>query len=181
MLRYPPKRQATKTTPSPVKPRRDQNKPLKTKIITAPAPDPRLVPSGTPLISYVLTGFLLAGLALCAHFTNALPAPGDQLAVPAGQSVASKSNIASPHEVSAKVLGNVLAGSGPSCILSENALRADGGSFSVLAHRPDGVVLSWAGPATARTSPCPAGAPLLVSAPAYQSLNLWRPAPAYER
>lgn len=82
-------------------------------------------------------------------------APGDQLAVPAGQSVASKNNIASPHEVSAKILGNVLAGSGPSCILSENALRADGGSFSVLAHRPDGVVLSWAGLATAATSPAP--------------------------
>jgi hypothetical protein len=116
---------------------------------------------------------------LCARITNSPPAPGDQLAVPA-TSIAGRGG-AQPHEVSARALDNVLAASGPACTLSGNTLRADGGSFAVLAQRPDGVVLSWAGAPTAASAPCPAASPLLVSSAAYQSLRDWRPAPSYQR
>jgi hypothetical protein len=181
MLRYPPKRRAIENKTPRAEPERAKDKPLKTKVIAAPQPDPRIVPSGTPAISYVLALGLLVVLALCAHLTNSLPAPGDQLVVPAGYFPTTGRSLGPPHAVPALTLGNVLAASGPACTLSEEALRADGGSFSVLAHRPDGVVVSWAGAPTAAASPCPAGTPLLVSQASYQSLRNWRPAPSYQR
>ncbi len=182
MLRYPPKRRASENKPPSTAPVRAKGKALKFKVITAPKPDPRIVPSGTPALSYVLALALLAGLIFCARITNSLPAPGERLNIPAGYfpAAATGRNLAPWHEVTAHVLGDVLATSGPACTLAEEILRADGGSFAILAHRPDGMVLSWAGAPTAATSPCPAGAPLLVSPAAYQSLRDWRPAPFYQ-
>lgn len=149
-----------------------KKKTLKTKVLAAPRPDPRLVPSGTPAISYALSLLLLAGLVLCAHITNSLPAPGDSLSVLSGNNIAARG--AGPARgVSAQVLGNVLAASGPACTLSRDALRGSGGSFTILAHRPDGMVLSWAGASTTAASLCPADTPLLVSPSAYRSLRDW--------
>lgn len=155
----------------------------KAKVITAPKPDPRILPYGTPAVSYVLAGIVFGVLLTCAQFVNGTPVPGDRLAVPAGAipSNGSGHSVAPPEQVTARLLGNVLSQTGPACTLSESALRAQGGSFAVLATRPDGMVLSWAGGATAANAPCPAGQPILVSRAAYQSLQDWRPAPAYQR
>lgn len=182
MLRQPPKRQASANKQADAAARRIKRKAINTKMIPAPQPDPRLVPSGIPAISYLLALLMAAMLMLCAHITNSPPAPGDLLAMPARtfHAAGAGPNMAPLQKLSALRLGNILAASGPGCVLSEAALRAAGGSFAILAHRPDGIVLSWAGGATATANPCPAGIPLLVSQSSYQSLRAWRPAPSYQ-
>ena len=155
-------------------------KPLKSKVLSAPSPDPRLVPSGTPLISYLAAAALFVALMLCARLTHQPPAPGQLLVMPAGAAgKASGHQPALPNQLTARILTSALAAPGQACTISEAALRQGGGSFSSLATRPDGVVLAWAGAATAASSPCPAGTKLLLTRDDWQTLQNWPPAPGY--
>ncbi|MGE4483329.1 hypothetical protein [Acidocella sp.] len=143
----------------------------KARRLAAPGPDPRILPYGTPAISYLLALAMFAGLMLCARAVNAPPLPGENLGFPTGYAPPP----GAVRLVQAKLLGEVLGPPGGACMLEEEALRIGGGSFSVLASRPDGVVLSWAGASTAAASPCPAGVPLLLPLVAYRTVLGWLP------
>ena len=175
-MRETPKDQANKSSTT----RPTASKPLKSKLLSAPRPDPRMVHSGTPLISYVVASAMFVALMLCARLTHQPPAPGQLLAMPAGGGAnASGHQPALPNQLTARTLTSALAAPGQACAISEAALRQGGGSFSSLAIRPDGVVLVWAGAATAANAPCPAGTNLLLTRDAWQTLQNWPPAPGY--
>lgn len=98
----------------------------------------------------------------------AVPAPkmGDMLLV-------SKAEIApgaSLADVPAHLVAGPWAHKGQACTLDEAVMQAPGGTLTVLALRPDGVMLSWVGGATARENTCPAPAQVLVSEADYNTL-----------
>jgi hypothetical protein len=80
--------------------------------------------------------------------------------------------------VHAHNLRGVFAPPGRACELDIHRMAQTGGSFTVLAVRPDGVMLSWAGDPTAAPGRACAGGQtgILVSDEDYRSLLMWAPA-----
>jgi hypothetical protein len=80
--------------------------------------------------------------------------------------------------VHAHNLRGVFAPPGRACALDIHRMAQTGGSFTVLAVRPDGVMLSWAGDPTAAPGQACAGGQtgILVSDEDYRSLLMWAPA-----
>ncbi|MBU6418340.1 MAG: hypothetical protein KGQ79_01255 [Proteobacteria bacterium] len=115
-----------------------------------------------PGLSYLVAIIAAAGLVVCAHMNNAAPNPGDGFVLRAASPI-------SPP-IAAQALNTVLAASGPACALTPGGQNASS-RLAVLAHRPDGVVLSLAGAYEAAPHACPTDTPLLVSQADYETLR----------
>ncbi len=75
-------------------------------------------------------------------------------------------------QIPARLVADPWAPPGPGCTLDSLVMAHPGGAVTVIALRPDGVMLSWAGRATApAAASCPGGQSLLVSAVDYQQLR----------
>lgn len=94
------------------------------------------------------------------------PAVGDELPV----SSAATALEAPVADVPARLLAGPWAQPGQGCWLDETVMRDPGGTLTVLAVRPDGIMLSWVGGATAHLASCPAGGQFLVSVADYDAL-----------
>jgi hypothetical protein len=109
-----------------------------------------------------------------AASTSHIATVGDRLAVnPASVSPVSRSLVVPARQVS-----DPWAPPGAACSLNLAAMQRPGGSLTVMAVRPDGVMLSWAGGATASgAADChAAGTPVLVADSGYSSLLMAQPA-----
>ncbi len=74
-------------------------------------------------------------------------------------------------QIPARLVTSPWSRPGPACTLQIAAMVRPGGAMTVLAVRQDGVMLSWAGGATASAGkPCQGGQSLLVADAAYQQL-----------
>jgi len=75
------------------------------------------------------------------------------------------------HRITAHALKSPFSPPGVFCSLDVNDMASSGGVLTVMAVRPDGVMLSWAGGRTSAKSDCHRlDAPVLVSADDYESL-----------
>ena len=74
--------------------------------------------------------------------------------------------------VSARIVASPQASAGASCTLDVSSMASPGGAMTVMATRPDGVMLSWAGGATAsRQANCRSDEPVLVTNASYERLQ----------
>ncbi len=117
----------------------------------------------------------LISLVLAAHFfivliamligRQVVPQVGDTLLFAAGK-------VSGPiHSIPARQVINSWAAPGRPCKLDIPFVTGRGGAATVLAVRQDGVMLSWAGAATAAgAGGCPAGASILVTQADYRRL-----------
>lgn len=133
------------------------------------------------MLSCVLAGCAALFVAYSANAMAHKPQPGASLAMPGSAFAAAMTehSILPSQPIRAQILPHALAASGPACLLNENILRGEGGIFSIIANRRDGVVLRWAGRATSAATPCPEGADLLLSQADYRHLQNWRPVPPF--
>ena len=75
--------------------------------------------------------------------------------------------------VPARVIAGPAASPGASCTLDVSSMAIPGGAMTVMATRPDGVMLSWAGGATAsKQASCRSGEPVLVTNAGYERLQM---------
>jgi hypothetical protein len=123
-----------------------------------------------------LFGVLAAARIIIALAAGAsqIATVGDRLAV----NPASVSPVAQALAVPARQVADPWAPPGAACRLSLAAMQHPGGTLTVMAVRQDGVMLSWAGGATAPgQADCHAGAtPLLVADADYSLLLAAQPA-----
>jgi hypothetical protein len=130
----------------------------------APASPPALGRSAAPaligLVATLLIARLVIGIAAAATV-------GDRLQF--GPATAPRPPL---HEIiPARRLANPFAQPGAPCKLDINAMSLAGGALTVFAVRPDGVMLSWAGGATAPGADCSTpDQQILVATNDYESL-----------
>jgi hypothetical protein len=75
--------------------------------------------------------------------------------------------------VSARIVAGPGAAPGASCTLDVSSMASPGGAMTVMATRPDGVMLSWAGGATAsRQADCRSDEQVLVTNASYKRLQM---------
>lgn len=119
-----------------------------------------------------IAGGLSGAVILCGTMAQAAdiaarPQVGDRLRV----SMAGMTPGAALASVPARVVANAWAPPGQACMLDEAVMLGHGGSLTVLAVRPDGVMLSWVGGVTAQARSCPAPGDVLVTEADYQDLQ----------
>jgi hypothetical protein len=127
------------------KPHNKPPRPPKTK--TAPRPSPEWF-DGVVGSLFGFFGALVGARLLLAALAAmpAIAAVGDRIPIgPASMPAGLTAPDIIVHEVT-----DPAAAAGPACRLNLAIMKHPGGVFSVLAVRPDGIVLSWAGGPTAR-------------------------------
>jgi hypothetical protein len=110
---------------------------------------------------------IVVGMAGKMPMAAATPQVGDVLHI----STAARAPGALLATVQARLVTGPWAHPGLACTLDESVMAVPGGTLTVLARRSDGVMLSWAGGATANTASCPAPSQVLVSPSDYRALT----------
>lgn len=141
----------------------------KTKVKVAPRPQPTNWLGGA---YSVLLALMSATIAAQLVVTSLAAMPGVATVgdrVPMGR--APHPFVTSFPVISAAEIATPQATTGRACRLDLQKMLNPGGVFTVLAVRPDGVVLSWAGgPTSAGAAGCARSAPIIVSAGDYGTL-----------
>jgi hypothetical protein len=118
-------------------------------------------------VFYGLAAAVIVGSAMAqTPMSGPTPQVGDVLSITAAATAPG----ATLADVPARLLTGPMAQPGQGCWLDEQVMRTPGGTLTVLAVRPDGIMLSWAGGNTARIASCPSLGQMLVSAAGYQAL-----------
>jgi hypothetical protein len=112
-------------------------------------------------------GVIVFSAAAKTPMTGPAPQVGDVLPITAAATAPG----AALADVPARLLTGPWAHPGQGCWLDEAVMRDLGGTLTVLAVRPDGVMLSWVGGDTARIASCPSPGQMLVSAADYRALT----------
>jgi hypothetical protein len=130
---------------------------------------PRLLDAALLMLTLVTATRLVS--AAVAH-PPPVATPGD--IVPVSQAASWMSSV---NHVNARNLSDAFAQPGSACSLQISRMAQHGGDLTVLAVRPDGVMLSWAGGPTAAPAKACAGGEtgILVSDADYRSLLMRAP------
>jgi hypothetical protein len=127
------------------------------------------------LLPGVLAVVIVMRLLIAASGSNAVAQVGDILDFHG----VNASVVAATTAVPARLVAGPWASPGHSCALNVSTMTNPGGAMTVMAVRADGVLLSWAGGATAKgNADCGSSQQILVTAPDYGRLQMaLRPKP----
>jgi hypothetical protein len=152
-------------------PKRHDSKPV-AKVASHQQKSGQQSQSDDTLIPFILfwASTLLAGIVICFVVSAQRVAQvGDVLDFHAGTLSIAGPNIA----VTAHMVAGPWAPPSRSCTLAVSVMEKPGGTMSVMAVRPDGVMLSWVGGATASgAADCSSNEPILVANADYGRLQM---------